>query len=194
MIYDIIKDSDIHHYLPHKYESRHSPQPSPRLPLRDLARSCKLLAREIRDHRQSLPAKDRHATISILVRSGNHDHDYYLSHAACPAKDLSILKLDYTVLLADYYWTDFFPEFREFKWRLLEPSIPDGLPDALDLQVSLHFRQDENSPPEEENYIKEAENTCELIEHSHQARYILPKVQRLMGFTIEPWKPLPPGV
>lgn len=132
MIYDIIKDSNIHHYLPHDF--RHLPQPPPRLPLRDLARSCKL-AREIRDHRQSLPANERHATISILVRSDNHNHDFYLSHAACPAKDLTILKLRYTALLSDYYWTDDFPTFRQFTHWLLEPSIPDGLPDALDVQV-----------------------------------------------------------
>lgn len=189
MIYDIIKDSNIHHYLPHDF--RHLPQPPPRLPLRDLARSCKLLAREIRDHRQSLPANERHATISILVRSDNHNHDFYLSHAACPAKDLTILKLRYTVLLSDYYWADDFPTFQQFTHWLLEPSIPDGLPDALDVQVFLHFRQDESSPPDEEEYIREAENTCRSVGHPYGAQSILPKVERLVGFTIEPWKQLP---
>lgn len=57
----------------------------------------------------------------ILVRSNDHDHDYYLSHASYTAKDLTILRLEYTVMIADYYWTDFFPEFQDFTWRLLEP-------------------------------------------------------------------------
>jgi hypothetical protein len=192
MIYDIVRDFEISHLLARNLESR-QPRPPPSLPLCDLARSCKLIAQEIRDHRQSLLPSERHATMRILVRSETHDHDYYLSHAACPAKDLTILRLEYTVMIADYYWTDFFPIFREFQGRLLDPSIPDGLPDALDLQVFLHFRQDEGSPPEEAAYLRKVEDTCRLIESLSQSGCDLPKVQRLMGFTVEPWKPLPPG-
>lgn len=162
MIYDLVKDSEIQHRLPRAYGPRHPAQSPIRLPLRDLARSCKLLAQEIRDHRQSLPPHERHATIRILVRSDDHDHDYYLSHASCPAQDITILKLEYTVSLAAYYWTDHFPEFLDFTWRLLEPSIQDGLPDALDLRVFLHFKQDENCPPDERTYLEEVENTYQL--------------------------------
>jgi hypothetical protein len=158
--------------------------------LRDLARSCKLLAQEIRDHRQSLPASERHATIRMLVRSHDRDHDYYLSHASCPARDLTVLRLESTVLIADCYSTEHFPEFHGFKWRLLDPSILDGLPDALDLQVFLHFKPDESSPPDIEKYAVGVANTCRLVERSPYTRYVLPKVQRLMSYTVEPWKPL----
>jgi hypothetical protein len=158
--------------------------------LRDLARSCKLFAQEIRDHRQSLPASERHATIRMLVRSHDRDHDYYLSHASCPAKDLTVLRLEYTVLIADCYSTHHFPQFCGFKWRLLDLSVLDGLPDALDLQVFLHFKPDESSPPDGDKYVVEVVNTCLLVERSPYARYVLPKVQRLMRYIVDAWKPL----
>jgi hypothetical protein len=113
----------------------------------------------------------------------------HLSHASCPAKDLTVLRLEYTVLIADHYSTDHFPEFYGFKWRLLDPSVLEGLLDALDLQVFSHFRSDENSPPDRDKYAVEAVNTCLLVERSPHTRYVLPKVQRLMYFTVEPLEP-----
>lgn len=150
------------------------------------ARSCKLLAQEIRDHRHSLPASERSATIRILVRSNDHNQDYALTHAVCPAKDLTILRLDYTVLLSDFYCTELFPQFQCFTWGSLEPVMPDCLPNALDLQIFLRFKQDESNPPDEKTYLERVKLTCQMVQDSHQARYILPKVQRLVGFTFEP--------
>lgn len=126
----------------------------------------------------------------MLVRSHDRDHDYYLSHASCPAKDLTVLRLEYTVLIADCYSTHHFPQFCGFEWRLLDLSVLDGLPDALDLQVFLHFKPDESSPPDENTYAKDVESTCRLVVCSPYTRYVLPKVQRLMGFTVEPLEPL----
>jgi hypothetical protein len=193
MIYHFAKESEVQHHLRRKWTKDYWPPPLSRLPLRGLARSCKLPAQEIRNHRQSLLPGERHAIIRILVRSDrfeDDDHNFYLSHASCPAKDLTILRLEYTVLVSAHYWTHHFPQFQDFGWILLEPSISNGLPDVLDVQVFLHFRQDESCPPDEDIYAEEVEDTCRLVERSCQARCILPKVQRLMGLTVEPWRPL----
>jgi hypothetical protein len=73
---------------------------------------------------------------------------------------------------------------------LLDLSVLDGLPDALDLQVFLHFKPDESSPPDGDKYVVEVVNTCLLVERSPYARYVLPKVQRLMRYIVDAWKPL----
>jgi hypothetical protein len=109
MIYDIIKDSEIHHHLPSWRRYRSLSSPIPRLPLCDLARSCKLLAQEIRDHSQSLPATERYVTIHIQVDADEHKHDYSLAHVIRPAKDLTALRIVFSTSVSHLYWADDFP-------------------------------------------------------------------------------------
>lgn len=165
--------------------------PEPRLPLRDLARSCKLLAQEIRDHSQSLSATERYATIHIKVDADENKHDYSLAHVICPAKDLTALRIVYNISISSLYWADNFPQFHDLVWRLLDPDILYDLPTALDVQVFCHMRPDTREPPLESLYNSEMNWTREVLAHYPDASRIAPKVLRLMEFTLKPWKSLP---
>jgi hypothetical protein len=98
-IYDIIKDFDVG-YLVNPMPSKTN---SPRLPLRDLAISCRLLAQEILAHRNALPDSERYATIDLT------NYTMTLSHAPCRATDLNTLKLVYDFSVIDgstHPWID----------------------------------------------------------------------------------------
>lgn len=188
MIYDMVKDSEISQHLPNRCQERSVSSSGPRLPLRDLARSCKLLAQEIRDHSNSLPANERYATIRIQVEADENKHDYSLAHVICPAKDPTALRLVYNVCVSHYYWADDFPQFHDLAWRLLDSDVIDDLPHALEVQVFCHIRQDESAPPFEDSYNGEVDWTRGVLEHCPEASSISPKVLRLVELTFEPWK------
>jgi hypothetical protein len=158
MIYDIVKDCEIRHHLPSRCQERSLSRPGPRLPLRDLARSCKLLAQEIRDHSQSLPATERYATIHIKVEADENKHDYSLAHVICPAKDLTALRIVYNVSVSYLYWADDFPQFHDLAWRLRDPDVLYDLPTALDVQVFSHMRPDTRELPYEGMYNSEVDS------------------------------------
>lgn len=168
MIYDIIKDSDLQCHLALQ-RSRYLPDSPPRLPLQNLARSCKLLAREIRDHRHSLPVSDRYATISIQV---NHQgHDVWLSYASCPAKDLAVFNLVYDISISSRpLETCAEMPFDEMELHLVRFPAFYRLPAATLVHAFCQVRVDRSDPPTEEQYYMNVEAIRQELEHAHKAK------------------------
>lgn len=185
MIYDVVKDCDLHYQLGDAPDSDQPPTCRPRLPLRDLARCCELLAREIRDHRHSLSDNERYATILANVPD-YFDASFHLSRAPCPARDLTALKLVYNASFYKHYTCEnHLPVWEDLKHLLREPFLIDDLPKTLDVQVFCHVKQDQQNPPDEEKYINEAEGTfCEVGEGSQERAK--PRTLRLVEATVEP--------
>ena len=167
MIYDIAKDCDIQCNLdrvlqPHPYHP-------PRLPLRDLARSCKLLAREIRDHRHSLPASERYATFSIRIH--RQDYDFRLTHASCPAKDLKVLNIFYDIFIPNSKeGLNISDAFKAAQWILIQFPSYYRLPAAEDVRVFCQVRMDRREPPSYKMCRYNLEVTRRILEYYHGAR------------------------
>ncbi|KAM0701834.1 hypothetical protein Q7P35_010743 [Cladosporium inversicolor] len=168
MIYDTVKDSDLQCHLSMQ-RSRYLPDSPPRLPLQNLARSCQLLAREIRDHRHSLPASDRYATISIQVN--RQGHDVWLSHASCPAKDLAVFNLVYDISISSHR-SGTQPEmvFDEMELHLVRFPAFYRLPAATLVHAFCQVRLDRSDPSTEEQYYMHVEEIRQGLEHAHKAK------------------------
>lgn len=195
MIYDVVKDTLIHQplLLETCFESVPPPRlPGPRnlhLPLRDLARSCKLFAQEIRDHRKALPASERCAT--LLIQADEDNCDFMLTHAPCPAKDLKILKLVYNFSICFGPLQDVVPMFNDFSWTVRGHRLNRCLPAALEVQVYFHVKQWRvEDLLDEGTYNEAAEWIRDFMDDPTWYGEKTPQKQRLMEFTVEPWRPL----
>jgi hypothetical protein len=172
-IYDIIKDFDVGYLVnPMPFKTN-----SPRLPLRDLAISFRLLAQEIRAHRNALPDSERYATIDLT------NYTMTLSHAPCRATDLNTLKLVYDFSVIDGStdpWID---------WGFLHHIA--FIRTVLDLQIFFHARKDaKRPPPSKKKYERRVRRLRALFEPS-RIRFpacVGSRVVRLMEFSYEPWK------
>lgn len=165
MIYDIVKDSDISHQIP--IEWGRPPHPSPRLPLGGLARSCKFLAHDVLDHRSSLSANEGHAA-TITIRVGpDGNHDAWLSHESCPARDLKVLNIvcDIPISSRRHYGSCAATAYRVINLNLMVfPAFYQLLrPAELEVQVFCQVWVDRSDLPSEEQYLREVEDIREKL-------------------------------
>ena len=166
MIYDIVKDFDISHQLNNVWGQWQATYPLPRLPLRDLARSCKLLAQDIRDHRHCLPANERYATIYTRLCSGG-SYDAWLSRASCPARELEVLNLVCNIPVSSghsrahsesvLYMINMHPLVFPVFHRLRCPV-------AVCVHVFCQVWVDRSDPPSEEEYNRAVEDISKVID------------------------------
>jgi len=198
MVYDIVKDFDLQHHLTIRSERLLSPHLPPRLPLRDLAKSCKLIAQEIRHHRHCLPTSERYAV--ILSQISREGFELRLTRAPCPAKEVTTLRFMYDFAVSTRPVGDLspgiitVPVFDPFGNNTIHiPSITDGLPATLTVQVFCHMRLDSSHPPSKvlyEGLVRSTRDFLNAFYVSRSARSSKAPVLRLVDFTVDVWKPL----
>lgn len=189
MIYDSVMNTDIQHHLPrlnYKYSSRQSP---PRLPLRDLARVCKLLAREIRGHLHSLPTSERYASISI--RADSKGRTAYLFRAPCPAEELLAVRFVYEIFSTKSLRLRFnlSTDIEEYERRVLFESTVHDFLTTVELQVFCHIKPDETDPPDEDRYNDDVDHNRSTLKSWCESGFYAPNEPHLKGSTVDSWKP-----